>query len=254
MVGSRWDSAAWRRGALYCWFASASLGIATMAEAQVAPQGATQPPGKAAPTVYEPGDVYLAGSRVYIFVDKRGIGHEHAVVGQLKQGRLQLDAPQNAGQLVFDMKSFAADTEEARQYLGLPGTTDPSTQQQVNANMLSTAVLDAAHFPTATFTVRSVTKLPQPSSRKLPQYQLDGDFLLHGATLPIQAVADAEENGGWIHLRGGFTMLQTQFGMRPFTKAFGAVGVADELKIYGDLWLSKQRQAVAAGATMPAPR
>ena len=49
-----------------------------------------------------------------------------------------------------------------------------------------------------------------------------------------------------MHLRGGFTLLQSQFGITPFTKAFGAVGVADELKVYGDLWVANQRQVVAA--------
>ena len=44
-------------------------------------------PAAAATTVYEPGDVFLPGSRVYVFVGKTGFGHEHAVVGQLKQGR-----------------------------------------------------------------------------------------------------------------------------------------------------------------------
>jgi len=37
-------------------------------------------------------------------------------------------------------------------------------------------------------------------------------------------------------------MLQSQFGITPFSKAFGAVGVTDQLTIWGDLWISKQRQ------------
>lgn len=194
--------------------------------------------------VLEPGDVYLPGSRVYVSVAKTGFGHEHAVVGQLRSGRLQLDASQSAGQLVFDMRTFAADTEGARRFVGLPGATDTSTQQQVNANMWGPAVLDVARFPTATFQVRSVTRLPQPSSRGLPQYRLDGDFTLHGVTRSIQVVADVEEKDGWIHLRGGFPMLQSEFGITPFSKAFGAIGVADPLTVWGDLWLTKDRQTI----------
>jgi hypothetical protein len=41
---------------------------------------------------------------------------------------------------------------------------------------------------------------------------------------------------------GGFTMLQTEYGITPLTKAFGAVGVTDQLSIWEDLWISKQRQ------------
>jgi polyisoprenoid-binding protein YceI len=207
----------------------------------------------AATTVLEPGDVYLPGSRVYVFVAKTGLGHEHGVMGQLLASKLQLDAAQDAGQLVFDMRSFAADCDVARKYVGLDGSTPPTTQQEVNANMLGSAVLDVGRFPTASFAVRSVAKLPQPSPRGLAQYQLLGDFTLHGVVRPIQVVAEAEEQGGWVHLRGGFNLLQSQFGITPFTKAFGAVGVADELKVYGDLWIARQRQAIAATAA-PANR
>ena len=84
----------------------------------------------------------------------------------------------------------------------------------------------------------------QPSRRGLPQYQLDGDFTLHGVTRPIRVVADVEEANGWLHLRGGFSILQTQFGMTPYTKAFGAVGVTDRLDIWGDLWVAKERGIV----------
>ncbi len=205
--------------------------------------------GTAAPAagqnVLDVGDVYLPGSRVYVFVGKSGFGHEHGVVGQLKQGRINLGASRDAGGLVIDMASFSADTPEARKFVGLEGATDASTQQQVNANMRGPDVLDVTRFPTATFVIKQVAKLDKLSRRNLPQYQLTGDFTLHGATRPIQIVAEAEDQNGWTHLMGGFTMLQSQFGITPFTKAFGAIGVSDQLSVWGDLWISKQRQVAA---------
>jgi hypothetical protein len=62
---------------------------------------------------------------------------------------------------------------------------------------------------------------------------------------PIRVVAEAQDKNGWTHLRGGFSMLQSQFGITTFTKAFGAVGVADELRVWGDVWIAKQRQVVS---------
>ena len=212
----------------------------------VAATTAAQPPGT--PNDYEPGDIYLPGSRVYVLVDKTGLGHQHGVMGQIKQGRIRLDLPQDSGQLSFDLTTFAADPDLARQYVGLSGTEDPSSQQQVTANMLGADVLNVAQFPTATFQIKRITQLPTPSQRGLTQYELDGDFSLHGATQPIRVIADAEQNGPWIHLRGGFSILQTQYGITPFSKAFGAVGVADQLQIYGDLWLSKDRQTATPSA------
>lgn len=237
------------RRADFCRVFVVCLLLATASPAIVRAQ-AVAPPA-AAPTVYNPGDAFLPGCRVYAFVGKTGLGHEHGVVGQLKQGRLNLAAATDAGELVFDMQSFTADTDVARRFVGLSGATDAAIRQEVRANMLGSAVLDAAHYPTASFVVRTVAKLPQPSAKGLPQYQLAGDFTLHGVTRPIQVVAEAEEQKGWLHLRGGFTMLQSQFGITPFTKAFGAVGVADELKVYGDLWFAQQRQEVATAAAAP---
>jgi polyisoprenoid-binding protein YceI len=224
----------------FVWLAASSSScLAQQANATASPAA-----GPTNTSVFEAGDVYLPSSRVYIFVGKTGFGHEHGVVGRLKSGRVRLDVPQQSGQLVFDMRSFVADTEEARKFVGLDGTTDASTQREVNANMQGNAVLDVARYPVSTFTMSSVTRLPQLSSRGLPQYQFVGDFTLHGATQRIQVVADAEEKNGWIHLRGGFTMQQSQFGITPFTKAFGALGVTDQLKVWGDVWLSKERQMV----------
>jgi hypothetical protein len=175
-------------------------------------------------------------------VEKTGFGHEHGVVGKIKQGRINLAAAHDAGSLAFDMTSFAADTPEARKFVGLEGATDASTQQQVNANMIGPDVLDVARYPTASFKIKQIEQLPKPSQHGLPQYQLTGDFSLHGVSRPIQVVAEAEDQNGWTHLRGGFTILQSQFGITPFTKALGAVGVADQLSVWGDLWIAKQRQ------------
>lgn len=189
--------------------------------------------------VYQPGDLHVESSRVFIHVYKKGLGHEHAVIGKLRQGNLKLEAGE--GLLVVDMRSFSADTEQARKYLGLAGTTDANTRQQVDANMLGPAVLDVKTFPTATFQATKIIKLASASRRGLPQYELRGDFSLHGATAPVRIISEAEERGNWLHLRGRFAIRQTDYGITPFSKAFGAIGVADRLDIYGDLWFARQR-------------
>lgn len=103
-------------------------------------------------------DVDLVTSRVYVLVDKTGLGHEHAVIGRLRSGHVHVGAAAQAGTLVFDMRSFQADTTPARKDLGLPGETDPDTQRQVNENMLGPAVLHVARHPTATLTIESALR------------------------------------------------------------------------------------------------
>jgi polyisoprenoid-binding protein YceI len=185
----------------------------------------------------EAGDVNLKDSRVYIYVGKTGLGHNHGVEGRLKSGRIQLGQPENAGELVFDMTSFDADTDAARRYVGLEGSTDKSTRQQVNTNMKGADVLNVQKFPLATFRIASAKLLQEKGRQGLPEYQLDGRFTLHGVTQPLRFQATGEELDGRIHLRGSFSILQTNYGIRPYSRAFGAVGVTDKLTIYGDLWL-----------------
>jgi hypothetical protein len=77
------------------------------------------PAGTTTQTTYETGDICLPNSRVYVFVGKTGFGREHGVVGQIKQGRINMDAARDAGSLDIDMASFSADTSEARKFVGL---------------------------------------------------------------------------------------------------------------------------------------
>jgi polyisoprenoid-binding protein YceI len=139
---------------------------------------------------------------------------------------------------VFDVTSFQADTPAARQYVGLEGTTDADTQRQVNANMLGPSVLDVQRYPTATLKVNSIQPVRADRTGALPQYQIDGDFTLHGATRKVRILAEASSATGYTRLRGNFAILQTDYGITPYSKAFGAIGVADSLTIHGDLWIA----------------
>jgi polyisoprenoid-binding protein YceI len=187
---------------------------------------------------YRPGDVQTVASRVYVFVDKRGLGHQHGVEAKLTSSTLVLGADQNAGRLVFDMTSFNADTPAARRYVGLSGTTDEGTRSAVNENMRGPAVLHVSKYPTATFEVASAKATGKSSRRGSPTYRLEGQFTLHGATQPLAILVEVEQARGWLHVRGNFTISQTSYGITPYSKAFGAIGVADQLKIYGDLFVA----------------
>jgi polyisoprenoid-binding protein YceI len=118
--------------------------------------------------------------------------------------------------------------------------TDADTRQQVNANMLGVDVLDVRRYPTATFKINSILPLRAERPGIPPQYQLDGDFTLHGTTRKLKLVAEATPATSYLHLRGSFTILQSDFGITPYSKAFGAVGVADQLTISGDLWIASE--------------
>ena len=185
-----------------------------------------------------PGGVNLEHSRVYIKVGKVGLGHEHGVVGKLREGTLKLNGESSQGTLVFDMTSFDADTPAARKFVGLEGTTDESTRKQVNTNMRGQEVLSVDKFPTAQFQVTRVSPSDKPNVRGAPQVVIEGNFTLQNKTRPVKILANVSDENGWKHVRGGFAILQSDFGMKPYSKMLGAVGVTDRLEIFGDLWIA----------------
>jgi len=193
---------------------------------------------------FQPADVQTEASRVYVFVEKTGLGHQHGVEARLLKSSLVLGATQDAGKLVFDMKSFDADTAAARKYVGLTGTTDAKTRTAVNENMKGSAVLDVGRYPTATFDVTSATATGQSSTKGLPLYKLSGMFTLHGKQRPLSFVTEVEQARGWLHIKGMFSIKQTDYGIEPYSKVLGAVGVADELRIYGDLFVAPTQHVV----------
>lgn len=197
--------------------------------------GAEPVPGHPAVAPTSPGDLDTDASRVWVFVAKTGLGHDHAIVGRLVSGHVTLDAAEAAGQLVFDMPSFVADTREARKALGLSGEPAASTRRQTTETMLGPTVLDVARHPTATFDIDSALRSPRPVEGVKPTVDLIGSFTLHGVTRKVVIPAEVESAGRVLRLSGSFRIKQTDFGIEPLTRLGGIVGVADEVEIHGDI-------------------
>lgn len=190
------------------------------------------------PRELAPGDVDTELSRVYVYIGKRRLGHEHAVEGRVQEGEIHLTSGDEPGEIVFDMESFAADTDAAREYVGLEGTTDEDEQNDVTATMTGSKVLHVSEFPTATFEIADIEKLDEPDDDGNPQYRFSGEFTLLEETREIEFVAaTTEEQDGRVRLQGDFQIKQSDYGIKPYSAFFGTVAVTDELRIYGDLWV-----------------
>jgi polyisoprenoid-binding protein YceI len=187
----------------------------------------------------QPGDIDLAKSRIYVLVGKTGLGHEHAIEGKIKSGKIHLGATRDAGVIEFDMPRFSADTDEARKYVGLKGSTSPSTRQQVNKNMLGPDVLDVKKYPTATLNIDSA--LQKQTKFGAVNYEFKGKFTLHGKSRSLTILAEPSHQGSQWRLAGDFTILQSEFGITPYSTGLGTIGVADSLRIWGDLWVADEK-------------
>src|SRR5262245_25397085 len=186
----------------------------------------------------KPGQIDLEKSRIYVRVGKKGLGHEHGVEGKIKSGTIDLNAGKNAGEIEFDILAGLVGIGKETGHVELEGTTGESTRGKVTETMLGAAVLDVEQFPTASFKIKSreLKKTKTASDTVV----LKGDFTLHGQSQPLTVEARIERKDGQSHLRGEFTILQSDFEITPYKAALGTVGVADELKIWGDIWIAEK--------------
>jgi polyisoprenoid-binding protein YceI len=184
--------------------------------------------------------VDAGASRIYVKVGAEGYGHVHGVLGRLASGTVGL-AQGSGGELVFDMTTFVADAAEARQAFGLFKPVSPSDQQKITATMLGSEVLDVARYPRAVFAITAVIPLDGQPAGSPGRYRLKGEFTLHGVTRRLHIIAKVEpaERANIIRMRGGFTILQSEYGMKPYSALAGLVRVADRLEIRGDLMLDE---------------
>ncbi|MEM8944995.1 MAG: YceI family protein [Planctomycetota bacterium] len=174
------------------------------------------------------------------------MGHSHGMEARLSRGHLVPGANRNAGQLVIDMKSFDADTPLARQVVGIKGESANWMRKQVSKEMHGSKVLNSSTFPIATFDIASCTSVGVSREAGLPSYELAGNLTLCGQTKTITIPVTVEQSNDWLHLTGRFSFKQSDFGIKPLSKGFGAIGVADELTVFGDLWIAPTAESLAS--------
>jgi polyisoprenoid-binding protein YceI len=183
--------------------------------------------------------VDVADSRVYVRVDSATrLGHRHGVEGKLKSGTISLGA---GGEIVFDMRSFKADTQEARKRVGLGGVKMSANEaKKVNNTMLGPDVLGVEKFPTATYKIIVIKPAERQEAGAPGAYEVNGRLTLHGAEQPLRFKAKLERTNkeGVVKLSGSFALKQTAYGMTPYSAAGGLAKVADELEISAELLLS----------------
>ncbi len=194
----------------------------------------------------QPGDVETSASRIFTLVEGTGIGHSHGVEAKLSSGKLVLGARINAGRFVFDMQSFDADTQRARKAVGLKGKTAGWMRKQVNKEIHGSKILNSTAFPSATFDIVSATPIGTQEESGSPAYELAGNLTLRDVTRPITVRVLVEDTKGWHHVKGQFSFKQSDYGIKPLSKGLGAMGVADELTVFGDLFVAPTTASLAS--------
>jgi len=185
------------------------------------------------------------GSRVDILVFRGGtlarLGHNHVISVRNLSGYAWIDNPsgQAGFELEFPVADLVVDEDQARLDAGpdFPLNLSKSDKEATRRNMLRPEVLDAEQYPT--IRLRSVSASAQPGSSRASVAVTIKD-VSRVIELPIALTRVADR----LQADGVFRILQSDFGITPFSAALGALAVEDELEIRFRV------AAASAGATM----
>jgi polyisoprenoid-binding protein YceI len=193
----------------------------------------TVPPTPAADTrgatVYQ---VDPRSSQLSILVFRGGkfsrLGHNHVMTSQDVSGRVWVhpEFPRSGFELSFPVAQLVVDDAEARRAAGgdFPPDIPQSDKDGTRKNMLKPEVLDGEHYPQVKLQAAKVggtLQAPQVTAR----------ITIKDATREVEVPVQVAIEGAKLSASGEFDILQTEFGIKPFSVALGALEVQDRLHI-----------------------
>ncbi|MFC4310617.1 YceI family protein [Steroidobacter flavus] len=200
---------------------------------QPTPTQPAPPPGEAGATVYQ---VDPQASVLHIFVYRGGtfarLGHNHVMTSKSVAGRVWMRSPFPASgfELSFPVADLIVDDADARRAAGsdFPPEISASDKEGTRKNMLRKEVLDAETYPNVT--VKSATV---DGSLQAPK--ITARITIKDASKDVAVPTSIVMNGDRLTASGEFDLLQTDFGMKPFSVALGALEVQDRLHVRFEL-------------------
>ena len=200
-----------------------------------APETSEETGATTGPTTYE---LSASDGRLYVLVRYKrctlasGLAHDHVVVAGDWTGSVTWDpANVSACDVRFDLpvSGLVVDPGSARDWEGLEGTTSADDKESIRENMRSDDQLDMQDHPRITY--RS-TRCVAGSGGKT---NVTGTMTIHGVSHELTVPMTIRAEGGSFNASGEFTATHADFGMDPYSKAFGAVKNDEQLKFVIDV-------------------
>lgn len=173
-----------------------------------------------------------AASRVDILVYRGGtfarLGHNHVMTSKTVTGKVWLhpQLEKSGFELSFPVAALIVDDAESRRAAGaeFPPEIPQGDKDGTRKNMLRTEVLDAEHFPEVKLQAVRVSGTEQAP-------QITTRITIKDASREIDVPAKVSVDGTRLSASGEFDIQQTNFGIKPFSVAIGAIAVKDQLHI-----------------------
>jgi hypothetical protein len=180
-------------------------------------------------TVYE---VSSQSSQLSILVFRGGklsrLGHNHVMTSQQVRGRVWVhpEFARSGFELSFPVEQLVVDDADARRAAGsdFPPDIPQSDKDGTRKNMLKPELLDGEHYPEVKLTSAHV-------GGTLEAPQVTAHITIKDASHDVEVPLKIAIEGAKLTASGEFDVLQTQFGIKPFSVALGALEVQDRLHI-----------------------
>jgi polyisoprenoid-binding protein YceI len=94
---------------------------------------------------------------------------------------------------------------------------------------LQKKVLETERYPRVVFRGRHWQMLSEDASHT--RAKLSGDLELHGQRVPLDVDVEMRRTNGAVQVKATTSVVQSQWGIKPFTAFLGALKVADPVQI-----------------------
>ncbi|HMN45469.1 MAG TPA: YceI family protein [Povalibacter sp.] len=194
-----------------------------------APAAPTAPAEVRDATVY---DVDPETSTLHVLVYRGGalarLGHNHVMSVRGLQGRLWVHAmtTKSGFDVSFPVARMIVDDPEARRAAGsdFPPDVPEADRDGTRRNMLRAEVLDAGRYPT--ISLKSVNIAGSAANAQVTAQVTIRDVSREVSLQPAISI-EADR----VTVRGKLDLLQSDFGIKPFSAALGALTVQDRLHV-----------------------
>jgi polyisoprenoid-binding protein YceI len=155
-------------------------------------------------------------------------GHNHVVSSRNLSGRVWLhpEFARSGFELVAPVNDLVVDDPQARRKAGseFPPDVPQADQDGTRKNMLRSDVLDGERF-------RELTVKSAQISGTLEAPRIIARITIKDVSRDVAVPVKIATTGGRLTASGAFDVQQTDFGIKPFTAALGALAVQDRLHI-----------------------
>lgn len=159
----------------------------------------------------------------------RRAGHDLTIEATRWSAAVQAREPLDASSVEVTVEVDGLEVRE-----GTGGVKPLTDQDRTEIKKTLREVLDAQRHPRITFV-----------SARVGEDGIEGDLTIMGRVKPVRVRAaldgngdgDAAGDGDGDRLRGGVTVTQSRWGIKPYSAFFGALRLADEVEIDFDIRL-----------------